>query len=72
VGAAIDPSLGFIVALSIMVDNVSEALSIGELIRDEEGGKGADVWRRILGWTGLIGAALLVSALGCVDKQDSV
>jgi ZIP family zinc transporter len=63
VGTAIDPSLGMIVAFSIMVDNVSEALSIGELIRSEEAADAGRPWRRILGWTGLIGVALLSSAL---------
>jgi zinc transporter, ZIP family len=60
VSAATDPSLGMIVGLAIVVDNVSEALSIGDLIREKGGDHQA---KRILGWTSLIGAALFVSAM---------
>lgn len=60
VSAATDPSLGFIVGLAIVIDNVSESLSIGELIRKD--GKPGSV-RRIFKWTGLIGAVLFGSAL---------
>jgi zinc transporter, ZIP family len=60
VSAATDPSLGMIVGLAIVIDNVSEALSIGDLIREKGGDHQA---RRILGWTGLIGVALFVSAM---------
>lgn len=60
VSAAIGDSLGLIVALSIVIDNVSEALSIGDLIREKGGDRQA---RRILGWTSLIGVALFGSAL---------
>lgn len=60
VSAATDPSLGLIVGLAIVIDNVSEALSIDQLIR-EKGGE--HQVRRILGWTGAIGAALFVSAM---------
>lgn len=60
VSAATDPSLGMIVGLAIVIDNVSESLSIGDLIR-ERGGKHQA--RRILRWTGLIGAALFTSAM---------
>lgn len=60
VSAATDPSLGLIVGLAIVIDNVSEALSIGDLIREQGGEHQA---RRILGWTGLIGAALFLSAM---------
>jgi ZIP family zinc transporter len=63
VGVAIDPSLGMIVAIAIFVDNVSEALSIGELLRAEQGEKKSKPWTRILGWTSLIGISLLSSAL---------
>lgn len=60
ISAATDASLGLIVGLAIVIDNFSEALSIGELIR-EKGGEGQA--RRILGWTGLIGLALFLSAM---------
>ncbi|HEX2543891.1 MAG TPA: ZIP family metal transporter [Ramlibacter sp.] len=60
VSAATDGSLGLIVGLAIVIDNVSEGLSIGQLVR-ERGEHGAA--KRILGWTGLIGVALFVSAM---------
>ena len=63
IGAAIQPGLGLMVALAILVDNVSEALSIGQLIRDQQGGSRREKARRVLQWTGLIGASLFVSAL---------
>ena len=63
VGFAIKPGLGFLVALAIVIDNLSEALSIGEIIRSEKSGRVRSQARRILGWTGLIGASVLVSAL---------
>jgi zinc transporter, ZIP family len=62
IGLAIEPNLGLIVALAIAVDNVSEALSIGAIIRSQENKRGISEARRILGWTGLIGASLLASA----------
>jgi zinc transporter, ZIP family len=63
VGAAIKPGLGLLVALAIVIDNLAEALSIGELIRDQQkDGKRRPVWR-VLKWTGLIGISLLGSAL---------
>jgi ZIP family zinc transporter len=52
-----------LIGLAIVVDNVSEALSIGEIIRSEQWNEKRGHVRRILGWTGLIGAALLGSAL---------
>lgn len=63
VGAAIKPGLGLLIALAIVIDNVSEALSIGEIVRAERKGEDRLPWRRVLGWTGLIGAALLGSTL---------
>jgi zinc transporter, ZIP family len=61
VGAAVDPGLALLIGLAIVVDNVAEALSIGELIRAQ--GESEGQARRILGWTGLIGAAVFVAAL---------
>src|SRR5690606_20264039 len=58
------PGLGLLVAAAIVVDNLSEGLSIGQLIRSESTESGRSQARRILGWTGLIGVALLVSAIG--------
>jgi zinc transporter, ZIP family len=63
VGAAIKPGLGILIALAIVIDNLAEALSIGELIRDQQRHeKRRPVWR-VLKWTGLIGISLLSSAL---------
>ena len=63
VGFAIQPGLGLLIAFAIVIDNFSEALSIGEIIRNEKAGGGRSVGRRILGWTGLIGASVLMSSL---------
>lgn len=60
VSAATDPSLGLLVGLAILIDNLAEALSIGELVRAKGGEHQV---RRILGWTSLIGAALFLSAM---------
>lgn len=60
VSAATDPALGLIVGLAIVIDNISESMSIGDLIR-EKGGE--HQVRRILGWTSLIGVALFASAM---------
>jgi ZIP family zinc transporter len=63
VGAAIKPGLGLLVALAIAIDNLSEALSIGEIIRSQQKqGDRLAVWR-ILKWTGLIGVSLFAAAL---------
>lgn len=71
VGVAIKPGLGLVIALAIFIDNLSEGLSIGEIIRSEA----KDSWRaqvrRILGWTSLIGVALISSTLvGWLIQQD--
>lgn len=50
-------------ALAIVIDNVGEALSIGELIRSEGRETGRRLAIRLLGCTGVIGAALLGSGL---------
>jgi ZIP family zinc transporter len=60
VSAATDPRLGFIVGLAIAVDNFSEALSIGELVRERND---PHPTRRILFWTTLIGLSLFIAAL---------
>jgi zinc transporter, ZIP family len=62
IGAAIEPGLGLIVGAAIVIDNIAEALSIGELIRAQGDGEKRPVGR-VLKWTGLIGASLLSSAL---------
>jgi ZIP family zinc transporter len=59
VGAVIKPGLALLIALAIIIDNLAESLSIGEIIRSErDGHKRREVWR-ILGWSGLIGAMLI-------------
>lgn len=63
VGAAIQPGLGVVIALAIVVDNLSEALGIGEIIRSEGTEDARGRARRVLGWTGLIGVALFGSAM---------
>lgn len=63
VGTAIKPGLGLLIGLAIVVDNLSESLSIGEIIRSEQTDHPRGQARRILGWTGLIGIAVLGSAL---------
>jgi ZIP family zinc transporter len=62
VGAAIRPSLGLLIALAIVIDNVAEGLSIGLLVRDDQNPKQNSLRRAVL-WTGLIGASLLGSTL---------
>lgn len=62
VGAAIDPSLAFVVAVAIGVDNLSEGMSVGELIRDETPDR-ARALPRVIAWTGTIGLALFGSSL---------
>jgi len=60
VTAAVGGSTGLVVALAIAVDNISEALSIGELVLNEEGDSNKS--RAVMFWTGLIGVSLAVSA----------
>lgn len=60
VSVAADPRLGLMVGLAIAIDNISEALSIGELVREHEN---PHPTRRILFWTSLIGASLFIAAL---------
>jgi ZIP family zinc transporter len=60
VGAAISPGAALVVGISILIDNFSEALSIGELLREEEKQR---YRREIMKWTSLIGLSLFVSAM---------
>ena len=60
VGAAIDPGVSLVVGAAICIDNISEALSIGELAREED----EERYRwRIVKWTCLIGLSLFASAM---------
>ena len=61
-GVLVDPQVGVLIAAAISVDNVSEGLSIGELILAGKA-RGPATSRRVLGWTGLVGASLLVSSI---------
>lgn len=63
IGTAIRPGVGLLVALAILIDNLSEGLSIGEIIRSEPASDPRQQRRRIMGWTGLIGGAVFASAL---------
>lgn len=63
VGAAIEPGVGLLIGVAIAIDNLSEGLSVGELIRSEPSSSGERTARRVLGWTGLIGFSVLSSAL---------
>ncbi len=62
VGAAIEPSLAFVVAIAIAIDNLAEGMSVGELIRDETPDR-VRAMPRVLAWTGTIGLALFVSSM---------
>lgn len=62
-GAAIEPGIGLLIALAIVIDNFSEGLSIGEIIRSEKSRSRKSEIGRVLGWTGLIGTAVLGSTL---------
>ncbi|MEX2599100.1 MAG: ZIP family metal transporter [Dehalococcoidia bacterium] len=63
VGMAIEPNVGMVIALAVVINNLSEGMSIGELARIEaEHHQGTPVLR-VLKWTGLIGASVFLSAL---------
>ena len=72
-GVAVEPEVGLLIAAAIAVDNLSEGLSVGEFVVSGRGAgarRGRAV-RRTLGWTGLIGASLFVSAcLGWLALRD--
>lgn len=55
-----EPGAALIVGLAVAIDNVSEAMSIGELIASE--GK-KDARRQTLLWTAVIGVSLFVSSM---------
>lgn len=63
VGAAIEPGVGLLVGLAIVIDNLSEGLAIGEVIRAEALHRERPPTARVLGWKSLVGGAVLVSAL---------
>lgn len=63
VGAAIEPNVGMLIGIAVAIDNLSEGMSIGELVLAEPADSRRRQWRRILGWNATIGIAVLVSAL---------
>jgi ZIP family zinc transporter len=60
-GMVVEPSVGLLIAAAIAVDNLSEGMSIGEFVVSGKAGRSAI--RRIVGWTGLVGISLFLSAL---------
>lgn len=62
--SAIGGGTGLVVGIAIALDNISEALSIGEMVFDEDKGqpKVKQRWE-VIKWTGLIGLSLFVAAL---------
>lgn len=60
-GVLIQPEVGALIATAIAVDNLSEGMSIGELAISKAAGD--KPVRRVLRWTSLVGASLLVSAI---------
>jgi len=66
VGISVSGELGFLIALAIGIDNLTEAFSIGALLREEADASGhgqLHLARRILTWSSAPGVALFVSAL---------
>jgi ZIP family zinc transporter len=65
VGVAIQPGLALIVAASVALDNVAEALSIGALVAEKDRGpvRTTAARRRVLRWTGAIAGALFASSV---------
>jgi ZIP family zinc transporter len=66
VGVALGGSLGPLLALAIAIDNLSEAFSIGTLIRDEAKGRPAaeaHLSRGIFIWSAAPGVSVFVSSL---------
>jgi len=65
VGAAIQPGLAVVIGLSIALDNLAEAFSIGALIaeKDHSEKRSRAARRRVLTWTGAIGLGLFLSSV---------
>jgi ZIP family zinc transporter len=60
-GVVIEPEVGVLIAAAIAIDNLSEGMSIGEFVASGRAGRSGV--RLVLGWTGLVGASLFVSAV---------
>jgi ZIP family zinc transporter len=70
-GVIIDPEVGALIAAAIGVDNLSEGLSIGELVLSGRAPGRASA-HRVLGWTALGGVSLLASAvIGWLVLRDA-
>ena len=70
-GLIIDPEVGALIAAAIAVDNLSEGLSIGELVLSGRTTGHASA-QRVLGWTALVGVSLLASAVvGWLALRDA-
>ena len=70
-GLIIDPEVGALIAAAIAVDNLSEGLSIGELVLSGRTPGHASA-QRVLGWTTLVGVSLLASAVvGWLALRDA-
>ncbi len=63
ISASLGGGLGIIVGIAIAIDNISEAMSIGTMIRSGKEGDARSRRWLTLRWTGLIGVSLFVSAL---------
>jgi ZIP family zinc transporter len=73
VGAVIDLRLALVIALATAIDNISEALNIGQLYQNERARAGVSTTWLILGWTALIGINDLIGAtLGWFLLRDAV
>jgi zinc transporter, ZIP family len=60
-GFAIDPSVAVLVALAVSIDQVTEGMSIGELVK--RGAEKSNHVRLVLRWTLVMATAMFVSAL---------
>jgi zinc transporter, ZIP family len=59
-GAAVNTGTALVIGLALLIDNISEALSIGALAQAEEED---DAKRSVMIWTSAIGVSLFVSAV---------
>ena len=68
VGLAADSSLGIMIGVAVILDNLVEGMSIAQIIRAEQGENAS---RSVYAWTGMIGLALFLSAtIGWVLLSD--
>jgi ZIP family zinc transporter len=72
IAGLVQPGLAGLIALALAVDNLSEGMAIGEMIRSDEGDVRGRPWRRTLLWTGTVGLALFASAAVGIALGDRV